>query len=485
MATRRGRRRRPVPHHLRATRGPKPPDKITAALRALVLEEFEAIKQRALSGLRLDAATVAPVGPIVSGRLAARVAEAGGEIVRRARSQTASVLGAGRVPETLPGERAAGAQFLDRVFARVGDAGLREALQEALDAGGGRAKVEAAVDSAAARTATAIKDSAQKLHTETVQKAAEAAGVRHYVWTTQLDELVRPGHADLEGSIQRWDERPVAGEDGHRAHPTEDPNCRCQAYPWDDPAQPEDEPTAPPPRAPENTPTAPPPAPVVDPEQAAREARWRAAAEARTSLERFAYRVQFGTGVPVEYQTAAAKAVEHVGLRGLNEFRLAPSIKSKDAAGTYYPGFADLHVRTEGLGKVGRELPDTPGPGKLWSIGSQPSTIEGVVRNTTYHELGHHAHMFGGKYSSNIEPRARAAAGRIDDLILARWNAPDREFLTDYAVHPKTPKAFSHAEYFAEAFAAYHAEPAWLRRVAPKAYNMVEEVIRIRKALDQ
>jgi hypothetical protein len=76
----------------------------------------------------------------------------------------------------------------------------------------------------------------------------------------------------------------------------------------------------------------------------------------------------------------------------------------------------------------------------------------------------------------------RAAALKVDRIVEALWNDPKREYLTDYAgVAKSTPDQYRSSEYFAEAHAAYHAHPDWLRRVAPKAYSAVEEVLRLRR----
>jgi SPP1 gp7 family putative phage head morphogenesis protein len=56
-------------------------------------------------------------------------------------------------------------------------------------------------------------------------------GIRKYIWRTVRDERVRPYHADLEGTVQSWDEPPVVSRDGRREHPGGDFQCRCQAEP--------------------------------------------------------------------------------------------------------------------------------------------------------------------------------------------------------------------------------------------------------------
>jgi len=50
-------------------------------------------------------------------------------------------------------------------------------------------------------------------------------GIERYIWTTSGDERVRPEHAELEGTVQRWDVPPSPG------HPGDDFQCRCTAFP--------------------------------------------------------------------------------------------------------------------------------------------------------------------------------------------------------------------------------------------------------------
>lgn len=69
------------------------------------------------------------------------------------------------------------------------------------------------------------------------------AGITRYVWTTSLDERVRPDHALLEGRVFSWDDPPVTnasevrmGRPERRGHPGSDFQCRCTADPvLDDP----------------------------------------------------------------------------------------------------------------------------------------------------------------------------------------------------------------------------------------------------------
>jgi hypothetical protein len=214
---------------------------------------------------------------------------------------------------------------------------------------------------------------------------------------------------------------------------------------------------------------------------------------ASNTIERYAERLQFDvatipgasgpTGAWAMPLEVTAKAMEKVGLRHIGILKVAPDIGSEVAEGLYYPGTRDLLVKSAGLEATGKALPEAPGPGKLWSMGTQPSTQADAIRNTTYHELGHHAHMHANpRFSVGGTVSQREAAAKVDTLVEGRWRAKDREYLTDYAQYSKTKPIYRASEYFAEAFAAYHAEPAWLKRVAPKAHAMVRAVLKLRKA---
>lgn len=72
-----------------------------------------------------------------------------------------------------------------------------------------------------ARTETA---KAQSIIT---QARAEYVGSPGYIWRTARDSRVRKAHKKLEGTPQKWNEPPIAEENGDRHHPGQYPNCRC------------------------------------------------------------------------------------------------------------------------------------------------------------------------------------------------------------------------------------------------------------------
>lgn len=63
------------------------------------------------------------------------------------------------------------------------------------------------------------------------QVRAQHVGATHYIWRTVGDSVVRDLHRELNGKVFSWDEPPVAGSNGERAHAGSIYNCRCYAEP--------------------------------------------------------------------------------------------------------------------------------------------------------------------------------------------------------------------------------------------------------------
>jgi len=70
-----------------------------------------------------------------------------------------------------------------------------------------------------------------KAATAITQARAKFIGSDTYTWRTARDKDVRLMHRRLEGTVQRWDDPPVAELNGTRHHPGDFPNCRCVAIP--------------------------------------------------------------------------------------------------------------------------------------------------------------------------------------------------------------------------------------------------------------
>jgi SPP1 gp7 family putative phage head morphogenesis protein len=94
-----------------------------------------------------------------------------------------------------------------------------------------RAEIEDTFGVTRAKADLLARDQTLKLNAEIAQSRQVAAGIESYVWTTSGDERVRETHAELDGTVQRWDTPPVVDEDGRTAHPGEDYQCRCTAFP--------------------------------------------------------------------------------------------------------------------------------------------------------------------------------------------------------------------------------------------------------------
>ena len=65
------------------------------------------------------------------------------------------------------------------------------------------------------------RDQTLKLGAAITKERQTQAGIRQYVWSTSGDERVREGHAELDGTVQSWDDPPDTG-DGQNCHPGED-----------------------------------------------------------------------------------------------------------------------------------------------------------------------------------------------------------------------------------------------------------------------
>lgn len=86
-------------------------------------------------------------------------------------------------------------------------------------------KVAASRATLIARTETARTASALTM------ARAQHIGSDGYIWRTVGDSDVRPRHRKLSGKFFAWDNPPVAGENGEKAHAGMIYNCRCYPEP--------------------------------------------------------------------------------------------------------------------------------------------------------------------------------------------------------------------------------------------------------------
>ncbi len=75
------------------------------------------------------------------------------------------------------------------------------------------------------------RDQTAKLTAKVNQHRQTSLGVDEYVWSSSGDSRVRQLHAELDGTVHRWDNPPIASRTGVRGHPGEVYQCRCTALP--------------------------------------------------------------------------------------------------------------------------------------------------------------------------------------------------------------------------------------------------------------
>jgi hypothetical protein len=187
--------RRAIPSQaVRNRRGPRPPEHLIASLRAALEATWRA------AGLTADAEG-APLG-LRWTRAVRRVATRLVEWVRR------GVAGALRGTRTIPPSAPTPAAWVASTTAAV--------------------RAASTLSGAVAAATNAVLAE----HSRQVGELSKAAGAHAYIWSTQLDSRVRPLHALLEGTRQRWDDPPLAGLPSFHGHPGEAGGCRCFPYPW-------------------------------------------------------------------------------------------------------------------------------------------------------------------------------------------------------------------------------------------------------------
>lgn len=270
------------------------------------------------------------------------------------------------------------------------------------------------------------------------------------------------------------------------------------------PPPPPEPPTSPPPPPEPPAPPPPPPTPDVDPVGQARreqieQARQRRAArelerqrrdaqgnaeQRRMEAEDFYAEVK--GAAPKKVKDGVKAALRRAGFsqffnprtgRRLSRITVGPSSKNTDikddlrvgqgADGLYWAsksnGGGVLKVRMDPKVESHPGSLGTPLGKQSHSVGSRLRTSQEVAESAAVHEFGHsiHMHEHGG-----------VIFRRIDGIIARRFEAIDREQISKYANTNRN-------EYWAECFSAYHYDRDWMRREAPLALAMVEDVLEI------
>lgn len=81
------------------------------------------------------------------------------------------------------------------------------------------------------RANTIARTEVGRAASEVTKARAEYLGSDGYIWRTAGDADVRELHRHLEGTFHKWNEPPIAGERGERAHAGAIYNCRCYSEP--------------------------------------------------------------------------------------------------------------------------------------------------------------------------------------------------------------------------------------------------------------
>lgn len=266
MATRRktrtGRRRKREPrvpsHAVRVARAPDPLHLATPLIReidaefdrliATVMSEIDPILVGA-GARRFDAVSVAELfrllqnrfNPIALLRRLFKQVEA--EVTDATARQLPTVSLEAVIPNAVPVQEAWVRQNTDLIKAAEP---IKEAVREVLDTRleeGVRVevirdKLREQLQISKRRAELIARDQTLKASGQLQEARQRQAGITRYVWTTSLDERVRPDHVALEGRIFSWDDPPITnmsevrkGRPERRGHPGSDYQCRCTADP--------------------------------------------------------------------------------------------------------------------------------------------------------------------------------------------------------------------------------------------------------------
>lgn len=153
-----------------------------------------------------------------------------------------------------------------------------------------------------------------------------------------------------------------------------------------------------------------------------------------------------------------------------------PEVISKGANGT----FANLSAHKRSFLKVGQSpknwsadewaarnkdlgLPEKTAlnPHSFSVISKNGQGLDTVIT----HEFGHAVHLHG----TPGDPKLHT----INQVVENRFNAADREQVSKYSLQ-------NHREYFAESYAAYRLRGDEMKKLMPKAYAMVQDVLKLR-----
>lgn len=172
-----------------------------------------------------------PIDPHAVTGLGAKVAAENAKHLRVAGIPTSKLTSAARIAQfrdnNLALIKSLDSEAVDRLRTLLETAEKDAARVETL-----RAQIVEAFGATRSHADLIARDQVLKLNGQITEDRQTGAGIMQYTWSTSGDERVRPGHEELDGTVQSWSDPPEVDEkSGRRAHPGGDYQCRCVAIP--------------------------------------------------------------------------------------------------------------------------------------------------------------------------------------------------------------------------------------------------------------
>ncbi len=240
---------------------------------------------------------------------------------------------------------------------------------------------------------------------------------------------------------------------------------------------------------------------AAEAERIAERARVQAAIEAQRAARAVAPKVdKLVENVKIVGRPRGAKALQAGYIQRVNE--LAPSaatpalrtleihnkahfnleiLGQKVKAGAYYePAARKLvmpNASTERLLGQMRE--------NVWTVINGASTQEEALARTFTHEYGHHVHLTSvAAGAPDLDDRIAAAYRKMVPKAAAELEKNQARMVTSGDPTEGAVSVYgtqNHLEFWAEAYAAYHHEPDWLRANRPEVFDLVQDLLKYLK----
>jgi SPP1 gp7 family putative phage head morphogenesis protein len=237
---------------------------------------------------------------------------------------------------------------------------------------------------------------------------------------------------------------------------------------------------------------------VAEAARLAERARVQAAIEAQRAARAAVPQVdRFVESVKIVGRPRGAKALQAGYVRRLNELAPSPAtpplrtleihnkalFKLKIAgqrveAGAYYePGARKLVMPNKSTGTLLGEMKEN-----VWTVVDAARTQEDALARTFTHEYGHHVHFTARAAGApDFDARVQAAYQRLAPQAAADLEKNQARRVTSRNATEGAVSAYgtqNHAEFWAEAYAAYHHEPDWLRAQRPEVFELVQSLLK-------